>query len=82
MLIYVPTIYTLNFLLNTKVYLKKNYKLWAFSVLREDEFILECDSVGRLERVQIGHDNSGLAPGWFLDTLTVQQVHLISSIDT
>ncbi|KAK7479808.1 hypothetical protein BaRGS_00028988 [Batillaria attramentaria] len=34
---------------------------------RQDEFLLECPKLGRLERVRIGHDNSGFGPGWFLD---------------
>ena len=36
-------------------------------VHRSDEFILECPKLGRLERIRIGHDNSGFGPGWYLD---------------
>ncbi|KAL8614281.1 hypothetical protein ACOMHN_007619 [Nucella lapillus] len=36
-----------------------------------DEFLLECPKLGRLERIRVGHDNSGFGPGWFLDKNTV-----------
>ncbi|XP_012940984.2 lipoxygenase homology domain-containing protein 1, partial [Aplysia californica] len=32
-----------------------------------DEFIVQCPKLGRLDRVRVGHDNSGFGPGWFLD---------------
>ncbi|CAG5136848.1 unnamed protein product, partial [Candidula unifasciata] len=32
-----------------------------------DEFILQCPTLGRLQRIRIGHDNSGFSPGWYLD---------------
>lgn len=38
--------------------------LFIFSV---DTFNIETPSIGNLKRVRIGHDNKGLAAGWFLD---------------
>lgn len=38
---------------------------------RSDEFLLECPKLGRLERVRIGHDNTGFGPGWYLDKVTL-----------
>ena len=32
-----------------------------------DEFVIECPCLGRLEKVRVGHDNSGFGPGWYLD---------------
>lgn len=29
--------------------------------------MIQCPKLGRLERVRIGHDNSGFGAGWFLD---------------
>lgn len=34
---------------------------------RMDEFIIQCPKLGRLERLRVGHDNSGFGPGWYLD---------------
>ena len=28
---------------------------------------MESPCLGRLDRIRIGHDNSGFGPGWFLD---------------
>ena len=32
-----------------------------------DTFVIETLAVGSLKRVRIGHDNKGVAAGWFLD---------------
>ena len=37
---------------------------------RTDEFSLEC-CVGDIERIRIGHDNSGAGPGWHLDQVMI-----------
>jgi len=37
---------------------------------RTDEFSVEC-SVGEIQRIRIGHDNSGGGPGWYLDQITI-----------
>ena len=31
-------------------------------------------SIGTLERLRVGHDNSGLAPGWYLLSVTVEEM--------
>jgi len=41
---------------------------------RKDEFVLECPALGTLKRLRIGHDNSGLSPGWFLDRVVVDDL--------
>ena len=39
-----------------------------FFFLRKDSFKVICGTyLGRLTRIRIGHDNSGLGPGWFLN---------------
>jgi len=37
---------------------------------RTDEFTVEC-SVGEIQRIRVGHDNSGAGPGWYLDQITI-----------
>ncbi|GFN87704.1 fibronectin type iii domain-containing protein 1 [Plakobranchus ocellatus] len=39
----------------------------CFERNKKDEFLLQCPKLGRLDRVRIGHDNSGFGPGWYLD---------------
>ena len=41
---------------------------------RVDEFMLECPNMGTIKRLRIGHDNSGLGPGWFLDKVIVDDI--------
>lgn len=36
-----------------------------------DHFTLELSSVGEVESIDIGHDNSGDCPGWFLDRVLI-----------
>ncbi|KAJ7993944.1 hypothetical protein DPEC_G00259930 [Dallia pectoralis] len=36
-----------------------------------DEFTVEAVDLGDLERLRIGHDNSGGSPGWFLDWVEI-----------
>lgn len=44
---------------------------YLFFYFRVDEFVVECPCLGRLDRIRIGHDNSGFGPGWFLDKVGV-----------
>eukprot|EP00795_Rhopilema_esculentum_P013094 gene13095-3880_t len=37
-----------------------------------DTFMVETPMVGSLKRVRIGHDNKGLAAGWYLDKVVVE----------
>ncbi|XP_053384453.1 lipoxygenase homology domain-containing protein 1-like isoform X6 [Mercenaria mercenaria] len=39
-----------------------------------DEFVIECPCLGRLDRLRIGHDNSGFGPGWYLDKVIVDDL--------
>ncbi|XP_059165228.1 lipoxygenase homology domain-containing protein 1-like isoform X1 [Physella acuta] len=39
-----------------------------------DHFIIMDDDVGQITSIEIGHDNSGIGPGWFLDNVEVAQV--------
>lgn len=41
---------------------------------KSDEFIIECPCLGRLDRIRIGHDNSGFGPGWYLDKVIVDDL--------
>ena len=42
--------------------------IYAFFFFRKDTFKVLCGTyLGRLTKIRIGHDNSGLGPGWFLN---------------
>ena len=36
--------------------------------------MLECPALGTLKRLRIGHNNSGLSAGWFLDKVIVDDL--------
>uniref|UniRef100_H2ZAW6 PLAT domain-containing protein n=1 Tax=Ciona savignyi TaxID=51511 RepID=H2ZAW6_CIOSA len=38
---------------------------------RTDKFKLEATDIGRLERIYIGHSDSGIGAGWFLDGIEI-----------
>ncbi|XP_043570379.1 lipoxygenase homology domain-containing protein 1-like [Chiloscyllium plagiosum] len=38
-------------------------------------FKVEARNVGRLIKLRIGHDGSGLAPGWFLESVTINRLN-------
>ncbi|XP_061134122.1 lipoxygenase homology domain-containing protein 1-like isoform X3 [Syngnathus typhle] len=48
----------------------KNYKN-KFEQGAINEFIVEAVDLGELEKLRIGHDNSGGSPGWFLDWVEI-----------
>merc|ERR1712110_777937 len=48
----------------------------CFERNKSDEFVIECPKMGRLERVRIGHDNSGFGAGWFLDQVLVDDLEM------
>ena len=54
-------------ILPTKVLCFQTFPVFCFSI---DEFMIECPCLGRLEKVRIGHDNSGFGPGWFLEQVS------------
>ena len=35
-----------------------------------DKFVVKCPSLGVIDRIFVGHDNSGFGPGWFLDEVS------------
>ena len=41
---------------------------------RVDEFIVECPSLGTIQKLRIGHDNTGPSPGWYLDKVIVDDL--------
>jgi PLAT/LH2 domain len=44
------------------------------NVVRADDFTFEALSVGRVQRLKIRHDNAGSSPGWFVESVTVQDL--------
>ena len=38
---------------------------------RTDEYTLELEDLGEIEKIRIGHDNSGPGPGWYVDDVVV-----------
>jgi len=36
-----------------------------------DEFMIEGEDIGKIERIQIGHDGKGAGSGWFLDGVEI-----------
>lgn len=36
-----------------------------------DEFVVRAVDLGDLEKVRVGHDNSGAGPGWLLEKIVV-----------
>ncbi|VDM25009.1 unnamed protein product [Hydatigera taeniaeformis] len=49
-------------------------KKGAFSRGKVDEFLIEAVSLGRLEKIRIGHSGKTVTPTWFLDRVTVEEV--------
>ena len=43
---------------------------------RKDEFTVECPCVGPITRIRIGHDNSGVGPGWYLNKVIVDDLDM------
>ena len=49
---------------------------------RKDSFKVICGTyLGRLTKIRIGHDNSGLGPGWFLNKASLMYyfMHVLAS---
>ncbi|XP_077979346.1 lipoxygenase homology domain-containing protein 1-like [Glandiceps talaboti] len=38
---------------------------------KEDKFTLQSPQLGPLKKIRIGHDNSGIGPGWFLEKVII-----------
>ena len=39
-------------------------------------FELSGEDIGELKSITIGHDNSGIGPGWYLDSVTVESLYV------
>ncbi|CAF2728225.1 unnamed protein product [Rotaria sp. Silwood2] len=50
---------------------KKN----SFEAGKKDEFTIECPNIGEINKILIAHNNKGLAPGWFLDQILIEDVN-------
>jgi lipoxygenase homology domain-containing protein 1 len=48
------------------------YFVFFFSFSSKDEFIIECPRIGELTKICVAHNNKGMAPGWFLDRIFVE----------
>jgi hypothetical protein len=51
------------------------YFSYSFDLIRKDEFMIECPSVGELTKILIAHNNKGTGPGWFLDRILIEDMH-------
>lgn len=40
----------------------------------KDEFIIETESLGEIEKIRIGHNNKGISPGWFLSKVIIDDL--------
>ena len=48
------------------------------SIVRQKYFYynIQLEDVGdTIEKIRIGHDNSGMTPGWHLDKVTIRRLH-------
>jgi len=43
---------------------------FLFFSLRKDSFRISSGDLGRLTKIWIGHDNTGVAAAWFLDKVS------------
>ena len=41
-----------------------------FTPAREDVFVIDTPALGPLEKIRVGHDNSGPGPAWFLEKVS------------
>ncbi|CAF2908011.1 unnamed protein product [Rotaria sp. Silwood2] len=46
-----------------------------FEAGQKDEFTIECPTVGELNKILIAHNNKGLASGWFLDRILIEDLN-------
>ena len=42
-----------------------------FERSKTDSFGIDCIDLGELKKIRIGHDNKGIGPGWFLETVKI-----------
>ena len=48
--------------------------LSSYLVNREDDFIFDHKSLGGIKRIRIRYDNAQASPGWFVNTVTIQDL--------
>lgn len=46
----------------------------SFSRNKRDVFILHHDDIGQIEKIALGHDNSGAHPAWFCESVEVVNI--------
>lgn len=47
------------------------YLSFALFIHRKDVFTVDSDDLGRINRIIVGHDNTWLGAGWFLDKVVI-----------
>ena len=52
----------------------------AIHLAQVERVIVHCMDLGMLTKLRVGHDNAGLNPGWFVDSIVVK--NLVSSTST
>ncbi|CAF4705088.1 unnamed protein product, partial [Rotaria sp. Silwood2] len=55
--------------------MKLTSKMKSFETGQNDVFSIECPSVGEIHKILIAHDNTGLAAGWFLDRILIEDLN-------
>ena len=59
---------------NNNVECKIKKKLKLEKIGRKNEFLVECPSIGEVKKLRIGHNNKGVAPGWYLTKVIVDDL--------
>ena len=49
--------------------------IFSFIYNSKDEFKIECPPVGELNKICVAHNNKGVAPGWFLDRILIEDLN-------
>lgn len=52
-------------------------KMTISILFREDQFAIESYPLGPLKKIRIGHDNSLVGAGWFLDKVRFQSLNTL-----
>ncbi|CAF1459513.1 unnamed protein product, partial [Rotaria sordida] len=55
--------------------IKLDNKTNHFEAGKKDEFTIECPNVGVLNKILIAHNDKGLASGWFLDRILIEDIN-------
>jgi len=48
--------------------------------LRVAVFGFECVDLGKIKKIEIHHDNTGIDPGWFLDKVVIESTRTIACV--